>query len=61
MRLRRSFLPVMLACLLLLSPAKAVESGHQSYSYNVYGKSVPCPAPYEIAVGRGRAGPGQGV
>ncbi len=50
MRLRRSLLPVMLACLLLLSQAKAAESGHQSYSYNVYGKSVPCPAPYEIAV-----------
>lgn len=49
MQLRRNILLVILALLMALpQAAMAKETGHQSYSYNVYGKSVPCPAPYEV-------------
>ncbi|MGN0764119.1 MAG: hypothetical protein ACI4MK_12055 [Aristaeellaceae bacterium] len=48
MRQRRNVLLVLLAVLLALPQAAAGDAGHQSYSYNVYGESVPCPAPYQI-------------
>ncbi len=50
MRVWQNVLATMLAVLLMLPQAAAAkEIGHQSYSYNVYGESVPCPAPYEIS------------
>ncbi len=49
MQMRRNILLAVLAIALMLPQVSmAKETGHQSYTYNVYGESVPGPAPYEI-------------